>query len=356
MAFTTTSALSSFALKNISYNSTLMIRDVSFTLILPTSIPSNTYTSHIDSVNNIMYVVGYTPSSMIMSTNNGTNWTTMTIPPTNNLQSIASDGSLVIIGSNGGQYNISKSFDGGNTWTKSYLGTGPYNTAPGFSFSIPPDCILMAQNRLFISSNGNGCALSTSYNGNLRLVSTTSSPPINNVPQYCFNSCGNTDLSRIYIGSKDGYIHIVNVEWGIDNSSTIITCDVGNKLNKPSTTLLPVKGLACSSDGTIVYACLQEGQIYKSTDSGLNFTILTNSPSVPSGNANIWRSLDCSSDGSVVIVCRYNEKIYVSGDGGESWKSNNTVKLWINVYLDDDGSKFICCTTTTYYVGFINYL
>lgn len=362
MSFGTMSALMSIPIqnKNLRNVSTFpTIRDVSFTLTQITQAnSSNSYhSSFIDSAGNIMYCVGYYNSFAIKSENDGANWNTMTTPPTTNLYSVASDASTIILGSNGTSFNLAKSFDGGITWTKSYVGRRPIIEGTGFSFSFGPDTMLMSQNRFFSSSNGHGFAFATSYNEAPRIAiaditSTTLQVP--NVPYNSFNCCGNNDLSRIYVGSNVGKIHIVTINWGIDIPSTVISCDAGQLLNPLST--LSVRGLACSSDGSIVYACLQQGKIYKSIDSGLTFTILTNSPEVPNNDTKIWRSLSCSSDGSVIIVCRYNEKNYISGDGGISWVSNSLSKTWIHVSLNNDGSKFMSCTDSAAYFGNISYL
>lgn len=359
MSFGTMSALMSIPIqnKNLRNVSTFpTIRDVSFTLTQITQASNIVHSSFIDSANNIMYCVGYN-SFAIKSENDGANWNTMTTPPTTRIQSVASDASAIILGSNGGSFNLAKSFDGGITWTNSYLGRVPFESINSASFSFGPDNMLMSQNRFFTSSNGDGFAFATSYNEAPRIAiaditSTTLQVP--NVPYNSFNSCGNNDLSRIYVGSNVGKIHIVTINWGIDIPSTIISCDAGQLLNPPSTS--SVRGLACSSDGSIVYACLQQGKIYKSIDSGLTFTILTNSPEVPNNDTKMWRSLSCSSDGSVIIVCRYNEKNYISGDGGISWVSNSLSKTWIHVSLNNDGSKFMSCTETAAYFGNISYL
>ena len=364
MSFGTMSVLMSIPIqnKNQRYTSFQTIRDVSFTLTRITQAPSNTdngkYCSFIDSTNNIMYCVGYNKSFAIKSENDGLNWNTMTPSTTSNTGAVVSDASAIILGSNGTLYNLAKSFDGGNTWTKSYLGRLPFKEAPGASFSFATDGMLMSQNRFFSPSNGHGFAFATPYDVAPRIAladPTSTTLHVPNVPYNSFNSCGNNDLSRIYVGSNVGKIHIVTINWGIDISNTVISCDAGKLLNSLSTEA--VRGLSCSSDGSIVYACLQQGKIYKSTDSGLTFTILTNSPEIPSNDTiKIWRSLSCSSDGSVIIVCRYNEKNYISGDGGISWVSNSLVKTWGTVSLHKNGSKFMSCTETEAYFGNISYL
>lgn len=142
-----------------------------------------------------------------------------------------------------------------------------------------------------------------------------------------------SDTYGVYVSTNLNFYSVPN---------TTLSCDTGYQLSSSS----HVRGLACSSNGTIVHACIGTGKIYKSIDSGNTFSELTNSPNVT--NANIWRSMSCSSDGSIVVACKSTGFISVSTNSGITWISGVSgvpgtavSKGWNSVSMSDDGTKLL---------------
>ena len=78
------------------------------------------------------------------------------------------------------------------------------------------------------------------------------------------------------------------------------------------------KSVASSSDGSKLVAVINGGRIYTSTDSGVNWTVQTNAPSA------YWYSVASSSDGVKLVAVIYPGQIYTSTDSGVTWWAPNS--------------------------------
>lgn len=117
-------------------------------------------------------------------------------------------------------------------------------------------------------------------------------------------------------------------------------------------------GIAMSSDGSKLFACVNSEYIYASNDGGLNWTAQTSS-----GKKN-WSGISCSSDGNkLAAICnKYNSSIlhqqsedqesYVctSTDGGLNWITQTGAgnKNWNSIASSGDGTKLIACAGKGY--------
>lgn len=281
-----------------------------------------------------MYAL-YNDSSnkLYKSINGGTNFTLITTLYTEHRRAIVANGTTLYIG---GALNrdIIKSTDSGSNWVK--VGTS--------YISQKSMLISKTSERFFSSSDGTSFHINTPHTNNTLLNVSGGNIPISSQ-----NCCGNSDLTRVYVGSNTGKVHTVTITWGPTNATTSISCDVGVILNTSDTGY--IKGLACSSNGTIVYACTATGKIYKSTNSGTSFNVLSNSSTTSTGNT--WNTMACSLDGNTVVAARSGGLIYLSTNGGETWTTGNSISgtwWWIDIF----GTKLVAGgggATRKYWVG-----
>jgi hypothetical protein len=75
------------------------------------------------------------------------------------------------------------------------------------------------------------------------------------------------------------------------------------------------EGVAASADFRTKVATVENGNIYKSTDSGVSWAALT-----AAGSKN-WRGITCNADCSKIAAVVRNGNIWLSADGGGSWSS-----------------------------------
>jgi photosystem II stability/assembly factor-like uncharacterized protein len=97
--------------------------------------------------------------------------------------------------------------------------------------------------------------------------------------------------------------------------------------------------VASSANGQNLIAVVNNGQIYKSTDSGVNWTARYTSK--------VWRGVASSSDGMKLVAVVNNGNIYTSTDGGDNWTERVYTKLWFSVASSADGTKLIACDLGT---------
>jgi hypothetical protein len=89
------------------------------------------------------------------------------------------------------------------------------------------------------------------------------------------------------------------------------------------------RSITSSSDGTKLAAVAQGGQIYTSTDGGVNWT--------PRDSVRGWQAITSSSDGTKLVAAEYNGKVYTSTDSGVNWTPRDSVRSWISVTSSSDG-------------------
>ncbi len=142
------------------------------------------------------------------------------------------------------------------------------------------------------------------------------------------------------------------------NGQYVVGCVYGGKIWTSSNygntwieqTTSPTKnwyGVACSDDGTIVYAVDDydaadptTGKLWKSTDSGATFTSI-----YPSLGSISWGSIHpivCSSDGQFILAYGGNYIFFGYNYGGTFVQQNGAGnRNWYGVTLSDDGSKAV---------------
>lgn len=91
------------------------------------------------------------------------------------------------------------------------------------------------------------------------------------------------------------------------------------------------RSIASSSDGTKLAAVVAAGQIYTSTDSGVNWTARDSNRD--------WRSIASSSDGTKLVAVVSSGQIYTSNDSGVGWTARDSIRDWVAVASSSDGTK-----------------
>ncbi len=96
-------------------------------------------------------------------------------------------------------------------------------------------------------------------------------------------------------------------------------------------------GVASSADGTKLVACtsVSAGLIYTSTDSGATWTART------SGHS--WGGVASSSDGTKLVAWCGQGQIYTSSDSGATWTARASSQNWYGVASSSDGTKLVAC-------------
>ena len=97
-----------------------------------------------------------------------------------------------------------------------------------------------------------------------------------------------------------------------------------------------ITSIACSSDGTIVYAANLGQGLYKSTNSGATWSYITSGAPLPGGSGNpevnagysTYNVYQVSCDGTgqqVLMTTNYSAVVYRSTDGGSTWTNTYTI-------------------------------
>lgn len=96
--------------------------------------------------------------------------------------------------------------------------------------------------------------------------------------------------------------------------------------------------VACSGDGSTMYASFEGWHAYISRNSGASWTKLNRSPEQLA-----WRNIACSSTGQYAIVVEINGKVAVSNNFGQSWTLQTSSVLntntWSGATCSSDGSQ-----------------
>lgn len=90
-------------------------------------------------------------------------------------------------------------------------------------------------------------------------------------------------------------------------------------------------------NGNLQYAVARNSPIYKSTDYGTTWTILTSSPSL------LWSAIDSSKTGEIVTAVASGGQIYVSYNYGAGWVPRDVTRNWNGVSLSFSGIFQIAC-------------
>lgn len=108
-----------------------------------------------------------------------------------------------------------------------------------------------------------------------------------------------------------------------------------------------------SSDGTKLYIASNGSYVYASTDSGATWNSKTNSAQ------RWWAGITCSSDGTIVAACvtfAGSQHVHISTDSGGTWseKSGMGANNWDSISMCGDGTKIIVSSTVTNVTPYIS--
>jgi photosystem II stability/assembly factor-like uncharacterized protein len=173
---------------------------------------------------------------------------------------------------------------------------------------------------------------------------------------YCLAS--SADGSDLYVGEGSGFVN-VSTDFGSSWAATSLNV------------FFNLAGVACSADGTKVYAVVgTSGAIYYSPDSGAdwiqrqsgNWTGVAcssdGSKVVVGNNGNVFTSSNfgagftqrsigakyvaCSSDGNRIIAAQFGGSVYISSDFGATWAQQSLAGAsWSSVASSADGTKLM---------------
>lgn len=112
------------------------------------------------------------------------------------------------------------------------------------------------------------------------------------------------------------------------------------QLKSPNIPNNPFAGLTCSNDGYKISGFIGNGYIYTSTNAGVTWTTQYQP------NYGYWASIACSSDGSKIVTCRFNPQglpwgnIFRSIDSGYNWTiPTDLASNWGGIASSSDGVK-----------------
>jgi hypothetical protein len=155
-----------------------------------------------------------------------------------------------------------------------------------------------------------------------------------NVASLCNNN--GTALQGIATSSNGTTIYVSLYPSGTSLGGVIKSTNSGVSFSTisylTSSNVTSVSSVACSSDGSVVYACQLGTALYKSTDSGSTWSVIQSNQSLPNtypgGNpevsagysfANVYK-ISCDSTGSILLMTtNYAATVYRSADGGTTW-------------------------------------
>lgn len=98
-------------------------------------------------------------------------------------------------------------------------------------------------------------------------------------------------------------------------------------------TALKWEGVASSSDGTKLVAVVENGFIFTSTDSGVNWT--------QRAASRVWQSVASSDDGTKLAAVEFGGNIWLSTDSGVNWASTGPTANWRGIASSSDGVKLV---------------
>ena len=101
--------------------------------------------------------------------------------------------------------------------------------------------------------------------------------------------------------------------------------------------------ISCNQDASILLACDNSGYLYKSTNSGSNFTQLTSSGS------RLWYYCCMSANGTLMAAVVKPGYIYISSNSGTNWTEVTSVgsRNWNCISCSSDGTKIIATNNIT---------
>lgn len=194
-----------------------------------------------------------------------------------------------------------------------------------------------------VASNSNGSRLyATRDDTNSRIWSSINGGSIWNV----LANCPQSRWRRVSTDSNGQYLVASNIEvtftgyiYTSSNYGTSWTqrTAAGNR---------NWSGLAVNSSGSIMYACVFGGAIWRSTNSGASWSVIN--------NANInWIDIATDSTGTKVVAVVKGGGIYTSINSGVTWSNSNDAPIanWECVASDSTGTNLIAGSNGSIYIS-----
>lgn len=146
------------------------------------------------------------------------------------------------------------------------------------------------------------------------------------------------DGSKVFASSNAGGIFV-----SIDGGTTFALT--------AGTTALNFRSIACSDSGIIVYSAVTAGSIYRSIDTGASFA------SVAGTTPFAWTGIACSSDGLYVYACINGGKIYASVNSGVTFAvlAASSTLAWTAVDCSPNGAQIYGAVSVGSIYTSINY-
>jgi hypothetical protein len=260
------------------------------------------------------------------STDGGTTWTTIVSPftdATDDIVTVACDGDTVLVASNGDSV-YAYSWDAGATWTEVFTPTWMVNDI----FMLGATRIWMAcQNGYIYYSNDRGASVTLQDAG----VATTQS----------LNSISFADKNRGYAVG--------------DNNAFVYTRDGGDTwvaATGPAPGIFPndLYVVVAVPDSDILFVGDEQGNVYRSTDYGQNWTTSFTATAATAGGIADIALCDCN---VVAFVANDQDPYFYSGTSvdGVMYQSIDGGVNWTGIAVpDNDGlNSLICCDVNQYW-------
>ena len=108
-------------------------------------------------------------------------------------------------------------------------------------------------------------------------------------------------------------------------------------------------GLAASADGSKLFAGVDGGSLYRSTDFGVTWNVIANT------SGKNWFSIASNIDGTKVAAVDRGGHIWTSTNSGSTWtqRSVGAVRNWESIASSSDGSKLVAVASNDNLNGFI---
>jgi len=288
------------------------------------------------SSNGIKIFAPATNSFIFISEDSGVTWRQTATSTSWNSISASSDGTKLIAnnGTVGGfQGILFNSLNMGDTWS-----AVPTPQAGGafqqITSSNDGQYAIVARSPTSLSTNSI-VVRTTNFGQSWSNVSNLSS---SNAEWYSVASSGSGQIA--YIGQRSNNIATpmykstnYGQNWSLIGSATGI----------PVSSSIKWYGIACSDDGSVVYAADNStnqngGRIYRSGDSGANWVVC------PGSQQKNWTAISCSADGKSIIACSGPTagQVWTSDNFGETWTLNNlpgSIGYWRGVAISADGKR-----------------
>jgi photosystem II stability/assembly factor-like uncharacterized protein len=265
------------------------------------------------------------------STDSGVNWTARMTDATRYWQDITSSADGLLLLANSSSVDLWYSTDSGVTW-------GNYDPLYNWGGNV----INYIEIAKIISYNNFILITKSNIYSSVNLYGPWTTFVLNNCWSCVALSFNGSKLAAGTTGLYNG--NSVGLYLSIDNNFNMV---YNNLIN------YDIISIISSADGTILVSAYwytsTGGYIYRSTDSGKNWSSLSNA------GKRFWRSIAMSADGSKLAACESNGYIYTSSNSGGTWsiRISDTTRNWYGITSSADGSKLTACVNSITASGYI---